>query len=112
MAGMRKARPPRGEAGPATIANVPRRQAGIAVAIVDETPDIRRELRPRRPVPDRPPARACPCGCTPDGPCVTERPALTGSHCPCAGLGIAALRRPQAVTWHAAGHPNDWGLAS
>lgn len=51
----------------------------------------------------------CPCGHL-DDVCVTERPAPTGSHCPCSGLGIEHLRRPWALRWHLAGHP-EWRAA-
>jgi hypothetical protein len=47
----------------------------------------------------------CPCGCLPGEPCVTERPAPMGGHCPCAALTVDQLVKPEALKWHIEGHP-------
>lgn len=55
----------------------------------------------------------CPCGCRPaDGEdCITDKPAPTGSHCPCSTLEIGQLCKREAVRWHIAGHPAYGGAA-
>lgn len=55
-----------------------------------------------------------PCGCPlshHDDECPTLRPLpRTNQFCVCSSLGIEFLRKPEALAWHAAGHPT-WAAA-